>query len=217
MYNYESCPIAPWVAEIVTRMHEAAAAGTPVVNLSYTHPRGYIPNQIIRRPEVRKVMAGWSYDNARTAPTPIPDHWFLPPGIDIAYGPLAPFEQEIARREAEAAQEAAAKTAMDGERHISVIDLTTFHPRGGIPLVVMARLSRRKSKTWRTEMLAEIERLQGEANRAEAFSQTQKDRAEAMASKGSDPNPLLASAQRELEKAATARAQIVMIKKEMGS
>jgi hypothetical protein len=83
-YNYESCDLAPWHAEIVQRMHEAHAAGQHILDLSYTHPRGFIPNQILRRPTSKKLLEGWTWSNTRLPPSPMPEHWWnpYPPNVD---------------------------------------------------------------------------------------------------------------------------------------
>jgi hypothetical protein len=219
MYDYRSCDIAPWLAEIVSRMHEAAAQQTNVVNLSYTHPRGFIPNQIIRRPAVQKTLAGWMVWSDRYPADVYPDHVFMPRSVKkgtLDFCPTEIFEKEMALREHEALQTARQTPHPADLKVCPLIDLTNFHPRGGVPAAILARLERRKSRTWMEEARAQVQKLQSEANKAEAFAQTQKERAEGLQSKGGDPAPLLAAAQRELEKAETARAQAKLIRTEMG-
>jgi hypothetical protein len=215
--GYEYCPILPWYNEVVTRMHEASAAGSHVVNLSYTHPRGYIPTKILNRRDIRKVLTGWVVDNAATAPTPAPDHWFLPRGSkDLEYCDLDPFLKEIERREREAVAEALTLSRHDGQRHVPLSDLTTFHPRGGIPPAITKRLDRRRNRTWRQDMTAEIERLTGEANKAEAFAKTQLERAQAFKDQERDPTALQAGAKELMERAEQFRENVKWLKKELG-
>lgn len=215
--GYEYCPILPWYNEVVTRMHEASAIGSHVVNLSHTHPRGYIPNQIIRRKEIRAVLSGWSIDNTKTAVVPAPENWFLPRGSkDLDYCSLEPFLKEIERREKEAQALAEMQSRHDGKRHVPLCDLTSWHERGGIPPPIMERLTRRKSKTWREEMLKEIERLAGEANKADGFAKTQEERGNAFKDDGRDSKPLLDSAKELRERAQQFRQNAEWLKKELG-
>ena len=208
--GYEYCPILPWYNEVVTRMHEAAAAGTNIVNLSYTHPRGFIPNQIIRRKEIRTALIGWQYDNSRAPVRTAPDNWFLPRGSkDLEYCDLDPFLKEIDRREKEA-------FAAKKEGRFPLVDLTPWHERGGIPPPIMARLERRKSRTWRDDVLKEIERLNGEANKADGFAKTQDERAVGIKDSGKDPTALLAAAQELRERAEQFRQNAKWLQKELG-
>lgn len=214
--GYEYCPILPWYNEVVTRMHEAAAAGTNVVNLSCTHPRGYIPNQILRRKEIREALKGWYVDTTKSIPAPAPDHWFMPRGSkDLEYCDLDPFLKEIERREKEATA-AAAASRQAGRQTIPLVDLTSWHERGGIPATIMNRLERRKSKTWREDVMKEIDRLTGEANKAEAFAKTQEERAAAFKDDGKDPSALAAGAQELKARAAQFRENAKWLKKEIG-
>lgn len=216
--GYEYCPLLPWYNEVVTRMHEAHLAGSNVVNLSYTHPRGYIPTKILRRKAVRELLAvGWGVDNAASAPTPAPDNWFLPRGSkDLEYCDLDPFLKEIERREREAVAEAQTMTRHDGQKHVPLSDLTTFHPRGGIPPAISKRLDRRRNRTWRQDMMAEIERLTGEANKAEAFAKTQEERGNAFKDDGRDSKPLLDSAKELVGRAEQLRENVKWLRKELG-
>lgn len=211
-YNYETCPIEPWVAEIVMRMHEAAAVGTTVVNLSYTHPRGFIPNQILRRPQVRKVLAGWSYNAERFPPVPYPNREWLPSaGLNLDYCPTAPFEREIALREAEAAAAVRA-----GVSSLPIIDLTNWHPRGGIPQVIMTRIERRKLKSWREEAAARVTALYGEANQAEGLAKSMREKAAGLADNGKDPAAMLAAVTEQNQRAEVLRQQARFLKQELG-
>lgn len=209
-YSYETCDLAPWLQEISNRMHEAAAANTNRVNLSCSHPRGYIPNQILRRPMVRKLMTGWTYDNSRSFPHPAPDNWFKS-GLNYETCSTRAFEKEISLREKEAQAEVKAGRAM-----FPVVDLTTWHPRGGIPKTILERIERRGDRDWRIEMQQEIDSLLGEANKAEAHSGTMKARAEIQVSKGNSPEALLNASKEAMKRAADLRAQAELIKKEMG-
>lgn len=226
--GFEWSPIAGWYQEIVTRMHEAHAAGSHVVNLSCTHPRGYIPNQIIRRPAIRALLREWSYDNTR-APVPLePPRVWLPKGwphnTDLAYCPLQPFLDEILRREHEAELEAKAKALPPttllhrGEVieiatvSVPVVDLTNWHPRGGIPTTILMRLERRRSDHWRREMQAEIDRLRGLANKDDSLAATNKDRADGV----TDRTKLEASVLELKARAAQYRAQARWLTEELG-
>jgi hypothetical protein len=215
--GYEYCPILPWYNEIVTRMHESAAAGQAVVNLSYTHPRGYIPNQIIRRPQVRAALQGWQVITGKTAPTLPPDRWFLPRGAkDLEFCDLDIFLKEIDRREQEAKAEAFGQSQLDAKLHVPAADLSSWHPLGGIPPVIMKRLERRKSPQWREEVRSEIDKLLGDANKSESFANTQDERATAMTDQGKDPTALRAAANDLRERAAVARQNAQWLKKEIG-
>jgi hypothetical protein len=202
--GFEWCPIEGWVAEIVGRMHEAHAAGAQIVNLSFTHPRGYIPNQIIRRPAVQEVLKGWTYTNAKT-PTPMePPKVWMPPGwanVDLESCPLQPFVDEIAGREAE---------QPGNEFHI--IDMTNWHPRGGIPEVIIDRLTRRSNDSWRRKTRDEIDHLLGLANKDVSFAQTQQDRME----RYEDPSRLEAAARELRERAEQHRARARWLTEELG-
>lgn len=213
-YNYESCPIEPWVAEIVQRMHEAAAVGTSLVNLSYTHPRGYIPNQIMRRPAVRALfVGGWAYDNTRIAPTPYPkDRLWLPKlGLDLDTCPTAPFEQEISLREDEAL---AAHRA--GQTALPIVDLTPYHPRGGIPQQILKRLERRTSRAWRNTASEEASSLFGEANKAEALAKSMRERLVILADSDKDTAAMKNAIQEQIQKAEKLRQQARFLKQELG-
>jgi hypothetical protein len=200
----EWCPIEGWVAEIVTRMHEAHAAGAPVANLSYTHPRGYIPTQILRRPAVREVLEGWQYYSAKSPPTVEPARVWIPPGwesADLATCPLQPFVDEISLREAE----------YQGSE-FRVIDMTNWHPRGGIPEVIQDRLYKRSSDTWRRKAREEIDHLLGLANKDESFAQTQQERMP----KYEDASRLEAAARELRERAEQHRAKARWLVEELG-
>ena len=215
---YESCDIRPWVAELITRMQEAAAAGTNIVNLSYSHPRGWFPNQIVRRPAIRAALRGWLYDNSRGPPSARSGHLFMPNGpVDLSTCDTEPFFREIELREYEAQVEAYNRAMADGQVHTPTVDLGVGHPRGGIPDTILERLRRRKDRAWVSSTNDEIDRLFGEANKAEAFAQTQRDRAEGLKSKGDDPSRLLAAAEDLTEKARQLREQARFLKKELGA
>jgi hypothetical protein len=210
-YSYETCPIEPWAAEIVNRMHEAAALGTAVVNLSYTHPRGFIPNQILRRPPVRKILSGWSYNAERLSPVLYPDRvWLSGAGLNLDYCPTAPFEREIALRENEAI--AAVRTGLSS---LPLIDLTNWHPRGGIPLAIVARLERRKSKVWREEAASKVASLYGEANQAEGLAKSMREKAAGLADNGKDPAAMLAAVTEQNQRAEMLRQQARFFKQEL--
>ena len=215
--RYETCPIEPWCAEIATRMHEAHASGSTVLSLGPAHPRGFIPNQILRRPAVKELIGTWTVDVDSGIVAAYPNYIWAPPGIiDFGTCDLVPFEQEIEVRVYEAEVEAYNKSVATGLKHVPVVDLTNNHPRGGIPDMVMRRLDRRRNKKWRQEAEAEISRLEGEANQAEAFAKTQDERARGLEDSQRDPTNLRASAQELRERAELLRAQARGYRKEMG-
>lgn len=199
---FEYCDIRPWVEELSRRMEEARAMGTNVVNLSYTHPRGFFPLPIVRRPAIREMLkTGWTFVREEGPPTPHPERYFIPEGWpttcltdgSLVWCDTKPFEDEIERRHL-------------GER---VADLTGFHPRGAIPDDILKRIQRRKNPKWREEMSNEIEKLRGQANKDEAFATTQESRAEGQATKeGGDPTALLRSAAELRARAEQARQQV---------
>lgn len=208
--DYECCPIDGWYQEIVTRMHEARAAGSDVVNLGWTHQRGFIPNQIIRRPKIRELLNGWTYTNARTPSTEHPPAPWLPPGwggVDLDTCPLQPFIDEIAFREEEAH-----KYAKEAGAPFPIIDMTDWHPRGGIPGKISKRIERRNSQSWRRGARDEIDRLLGLANKDDSFAQTQIERMDAV----EDPSRLEAAARDLRARAEQYRAQARWLTEELG-
>lgn len=210
MDAFKWCDIRPFLAEITARMHEASAAGTNIVNLSASHPRGFIPNQIIRRPAVRALLNGWYYDNSRTVPPTPPQVYWLPkkwgPRSDIETCPLKPFLAEVELRHTEAEQEAKLRGS------IPIVDLTTWHPRGGIPLQIIKRINRRNSPEWVKQTRAEIDRLLGQANKDEGFARTQIERADSV----DDRSRLEAAAKDLRARAEQYRAQAKWLKEELG-
>lgn len=211
-------PIEPWLGELVARMHEATALGLNTVDCSSTHPRGYIPNQILRRPKARELLRGWAI-RAGGLPELMPPNglWVPMQGLDLNTCDLRPFEHEIEVRQYEADLLAYNQALQDGERHIPILDLTCWHPRGGIPDPIMRRLERRKSPTWRRETEAEIRRLKGEANQAVAFAGTQLERAQSKEeSEKGDPTALRASAAELKRRAAELRATAAWLETELG-
>ena len=204
-YSYESCNLAPWIEEIVSRMRESHAAGTPVVNLSFSHPRGYIPPQILRRKQVRELLNGWQVNAARVEP----DNY---PAREFAYSSDPKIvAREIELREAEAAEEAARLTAANCHTHIPIADLTNFHPRGGIPEAVLNEVRARNSIAWRVRMNQEIHRLQGEANRAEALSKTLLEKADGV----DDPRKLKAASKDQMRLAEDLRHTAAALQREL--
>jgi hypothetical protein len=195
--SYEYCDISPWVHELLSRMEEARQAGTNVVNLSYTHQRGFFPNQIVRRKGVRELLKqGWSYIRDESPPSPRPTLMFMPVGLDIRtleWCDTTPWEQEIALREAEAFQ--AGRWIHNGDTTDQDVTMKWFpgvveltgHPRGDIPDVILKRIKRRKDPNWRVLMANEIDKLNGEANQDEGRAKGLEQRAEAFATKPNDP------------------------------
>lgn len=200
--GFEWCPIDGWVAEIVTRMHEAHAVGSKIVNLSWTHPRGYIPTQIVRRPQVRSLLKEWEADTTKTPPSAPPPKVWIPKGwpknTDWDTCPLRPFLDEITVRESEAVEQ-----AHRAGRPFPLLDMTSWNPKGGFPPAILQRLSRRSNPTWRKQTAEEINRLEGEANKATSFAKTQAERSEAV----DDPSKLIAASKELSERAALYRAQ----------
>lgn len=205
--GYEWCDIRPWYNEIVTRMHEANAAKTGFANLSYSHPRSYIPGQILRRPAIRALLQGWHYDNTRAPIQPPPPNIWLPTGwpsnTDLEHCSLKPFVDEIELRYVEA-------TAINPV--CPIVDETNWHPRGGIPHQIVIRLGRRKDPSWMKQMQTEVDRLLGLANKDESFALTQKDRIESV----EDPSKLEASVRELKARAQQYRAQAKWLREEMG-
>jgi hypothetical protein len=204
--NYESCPIEGWYQEIVTRMHEAHAAGSSVVNLSWTHQRGYIPNQILRRPKIRELLKEWAVDNSRTPSTEQPPALWIPvgwAGVDLNTCPLQPFIDEISLRETE---------ARSASGVCPILDTTAWHPRGGIPDPIMHRLERRRSQEWLRKTREEIAHLYGLANKDDSFAQTQQERTDAV----EDPTRLEAAAKELRARAEQYRAQARWLTEELG-
>jgi hypothetical protein len=199
-------------------MHEAHAAGQHILDLSYTHPRGFIPNQILRRSSSKKLLEGWTWSNTRLPPSPMPEHWWnpYPPNVDLGYAPLDPFVREIELREYEAGVEKERKQQMTGERAVAILDTTAFHPRGGIPYMIMARLKRRRDLDWRKKTVAEIERLRGDANKDLAFAKTQAERAASLKDDGKDYSAMLASVEELKARAAASKAEAQFLESEMG-
>jgi len=216
------CPIQPWLEELHRRISEAHALNTNVVNLSYTHPRGFFPPIILRRKYVREYVKtaqdqGWIFDTNRFAPQPAPDRWFTPAAnLDLNTCDLKPFQAEISRREDEAAQASLAAYQATGRRSLTLVDLTSWHPRGGIPNTIMARLNRRKDKSWIEKMGSEIQRLYGEANKLEATARTQREKAQGFKEMERDPSNYLAAAEKLDADAAAMRAQARFLKSEIG-
>lgn len=200
--GWEYCDLTPWLTEIVARMHEAAAAGTNLVNLSWSHPRGFIPNQIVRRRQVRELLKGWRFDNSKYPPNgAVTGGYWAPRGAepDLETCSLLPFRKEVERREAEAL---ATHTPLD---------LTPGHPRGGIPEVILRRLAQRVDKGWRAEQEAYIGKLRGDANRAAALAQTLHDKMDAV----EDPRKLKAASRDQLRLAEDLRAEADKLEKEL--
>jgi len=208
--DYECCPIEGWYQEIVTRMHEAHAAGAGVVNLSWTHPRGFIPNQIIRRPSIRALLKDWVVDNSRTPSSEQPPAMWLPPGwvnVDLDSCPLRPFIDEIELREAEAIRH-----FKEGHTVCPIIDMTAWHPRGGLPSQITKRLDLKRSQVWQRETREEIVRLYGLANKDDSFAQTQHERTESV----EDPTRLEAAARDLRARAEQYRARARWLTEELG-
>ena len=65
-------------------------------------------------------------------------------------------------------------------------------------------------------MMTEIERLTGEANKAEAFAKTQLERAQAFKDQERDPTALQAGAKELVERAEQFRENVKWLKKELG-
>jgi hypothetical protein len=212
-YSYESCDLTPWLSEIVNRMHECHAAQQPVLDLSYTHPRGFIPNQILRRKTAQVLLKDWHWTNAKGPATPMPEYWWNPyqPNVDLNYVPLDPFLKEIELREHEAEMEKRA-----GLRLVALTDLTSFHPRGGIPLTIMTRLARRKDVNWRKEMTAEIARLRGDANKDIGFAETQQVRAIALRDDNKDSTAMFQSVKDLKARAEASKAHAKFLESELG-
>jgi hypothetical protein len=136
-------------------------------------------------------------------------------GLDLNTCDLAPFHNEIELRNYEAEMEAYNKALQSGQREVPVVDLTNYHPRGGIPYTILARMDRRKSKKWLDETRAEIDRLKGEINKAEAFARTQEERGKAFIDDGRDGSNLLGAAQQLKTDAAFMRAQAKLLEQEL--
>lgn len=218
--GFEWCPIQPWCSELLTRIEEARSAGTNVVNLSYSHPRGYFPNQIVRRSAIKQLMeqarsAGWLFDLSRAAPAPSPNRFFLPTGWaatmltdgSLTWCNLAPFIEEIERRKDEA--------LLNGR----VVDMTGFHERGEIPHEILERIAHRNDDRWKRKMREQIEKLRSEANQDDGRAKTAEQRAEGIATKPTepgDPTPLLQSAAALRERAQQARNQALFLEHELG-
>lgn len=217
MQDLTCCDITPWYNEICTRMHEAHAAGTSVVQLGASHPRGFIPTVILRRPAIRALLKEWQVDTLRPPPDiyPAGNQWLPAMNLDLSTCDLAPFINEIELRNYEAEVEAYNKALQTGQKEIPITDLTNHHPRGGIPHTILIRLDRRKSKKWLDETRAEVARLKGEANKAEAFAKTQEERAQAFIDQGRDGTNLLHGATQLKTDAAYMRAQAKLLEQEL--
>lgn len=193
---YETCNLDPWIQEIVNRMHESTSQGKPFVDLSYEHPRGFIPQPILRRKAVREVLKGWTVRAAKSAPTPEPNNvWIGAQGKDLERCSLTPFRQEIELR----------------ERESFVADLTNHHPRGGIPKVILDRIGMHNNRKWREQMAEEIDKLQGQANRAEALSKTLLEKCDAV----EDPRKLKAASKDQIKLAEQLRAQAAELQRDL--
>lgn len=217
-----SCDIRPWLAELHQRMQEAHAVQSNVVNLSYAHPRGFFPGIILRRRAVRDYMkqaqaGGWLFNIEKNPPAPYPDHVWMPKkGLDLNICPTAPFEREMALREEEAKREAALRQQQTGMKHVPIVDLTNWHPRGGIPPEILRRIERRRDRRWVEETNSEVQRLFGEANRMEALAKTQREKAEGFKQNGRDGSNYLAAAEKAETDADSLRAQARILRSELG-
>jgi hypothetical protein len=210
--GYENCDIRPWVQEIVNRMHETKVENKPYLDLSYGHPRGFIPNQIIRRRAVQEILKGWPVYSAKSAPTPETGKmWAGAIGQDWNTCDVRPFIKELDRREQEAAAEAYKLSATNCVKHFPVVDTTCFHPRGGIPEIILNRIKLRSNTKWRTEVSAEIHRLLGEANKAQGLAGTLLGKCDAV----EDKRKLKAASKLQLELAEDLRAQADRLRKEL--
>jgi len=224
---YWTCPIWPWVEELLRRVDEARTVGVSVLNLSYTHPRGYFPNQICWRPAILKIIRDghWKYDRMEGPPVQFPERYFIPPGLDprtLEYCDTKPFEEEIELRYREAyGQGFWADAGPDyGQKYIpGAADLTGFHPRGEIPNVILKRLERRKDPKWREQVQNEIDKILASANQDEGRAKTAESRAEGVATRPDglgDPTALLRSALELRARAEQARAQARFLRFELG-
>jgi hypothetical protein len=210
--SYETCDTGPWIQEIINRMHESRGANGQYLDLSYAHPRGFIPNQIIRRRAVQEVLKGWPVYSAKSAPSIDSGNlWAGAVGKDWNTCDVKPFIKELERREQEAILEAAKLTASNCVRHLPLVDTTSFHPRGAIPEAILTRIRLRSSTKWRTEMGDLIHQLTGEANRAQGLAGTLLGKSEAV----DDPRKLKAASRDQLKLAEDLRARVEQIKKEL--
>ena len=219
--GYEYQPIMPWVNELKYRMEEAVAKRTNLADLSYAHPRGFFPNKIRQRKEIRELLrqaqsAGWLFNVMPGPQVVFPNLFFLPAGWPttvLADGSLewcdtTPFELEIEKRFREG-------KVTHGWRHAN---LTGFHPRGEISPIILHRIRRRQDPKWRSEMREHISVLVAQANKDEAFAQTQEDRSVAIASKNEgtgDPTALLRSAEELRARSTEARRQVAAFRAEL--
>lgn len=217
-YSYESCDIRPWADEYSRRLQEAVELGvqtnTPVVvNLSVTHPRGFFPNQIIRRLVGKKLLHHEvPYISGATVPSPAPVNPMRIRGCsDLKTCKLKPWIKEIERREEEAKEEAYQKYAVDGQKHLPIVDLTDYHPRGGIPSEILKRIELKNDPRWKQAMESKIRDLGGEANQCEARANNMRERSEGV----KDPTKLLAASAEQLEQAKVLRAQAAALKEEL--
>ena len=225
----EMCDVNPWLQEIAVRLEEARAAGSNVVNLGYTHPRGYFPNQILRRSKVRELMKqclgqGWFFSTEKFPPEQRLERYFnpkspshptktLPDGIE--YAEVAPYLEEIKRRQDEADRHFYLLDCGEygiKKMFLSYTDLTSHHPRGEIPSSILKRIDRRKDQDWIKKTREEIDRLFGEANKATSFAKTQDERAEGV----EDPAKLKAAAKELRDRAEQFRWQARWLSKELG-
>lgn len=222
-YDYESCDIRPWAEEYSSRLQEAVEEGVRanapvVVNLSVSHPRGFFPNQILRRLIRKKLLhPEVPYVSGAFLPPPpmnLPD-MAIRGCKDLDTCKLAPWIKEIEKRDAEAQAEAAAKQAVDGQRHIPISDLTGHHPRGGIPATILKRIELRKDIRWKIAVEEKIRELLGEANQCDARAINMKSRAEIQVSKGNSPEALLAASKEQTEKAEALRGQAADLKSDL--
>jgi hypothetical protein len=222
-YSYESCDIRPWAEEYSTRLQEAVEEGVRanapvVVNLSVSHPRGFFPNQIINRLKYKKLLhPEVPYISGAFLPPPpmnLPD-MTIRGCKDLETCKMGPWIKEIEKRDEEAKREAQAKTALDGQRHIPISDLTGHHPRGGIPAIILKRIELRNDPRWRIAIEEKIRELNGEANQCDARSLNMKSRAEIQVSKGNSPEALLAASKEQMEKAAALREQAADLKSDL--
>jgi hypothetical protein len=210
--SYETCDTGPWIQEIINRMHESRGTNGQYLDLSYAHPRGFIPNQIIRRKAVQEVLKGWPVYSAKSAPSiDTGNLWAGAVGKDWNTCDVKPFIKELERREQEAISEAAKLTASNCARHLPLVDTTNFHPRGGIPEAILTRIKLRGSPKWRTEMGEKIHRLEGEANKAQGLAGTLLGKCEAV----DDPRKLRAASRDQLRLAEELRAEAARIRKEL--
>jgi hypothetical protein len=216
-----SCDIQPFVDELANRFTEAQKSGATVLNLSYTHANGFFPTAITHREPIRTILRdavskGWSIDRTIGPAKPYPDNIWMPKGmrrgkIDLLTCDLLPFIKELDRREEEAKLDAEAMTIRKGKSVLAVVDLTAFCSEGTFPPAIWDRIKRRRDRSWVKETQSQIDKLEGQANKDEAFAHTQLDRMESV----EDPTKLKASADELVARAASLRVQANFLKREL--